>query len=131
MLQAKTAKSSHNLTRGGESHFCVGGYLPNGEDGFNDLSMLIFEAMTELPTYITQISLRWTKKLPGEIFKKILNFERNDAQKRIAFVNDEKKIEGFMKINGFSFEEACGYSTVGCNEYAFPRGMVSGTQTQI
>lgn len=72
MLQAKTAKSSHNLTRGGESHFCVGGYLPNGEDGFNDLSMLIFEAMTELPTYIPQISLRWTKKLPREIFKKIL-----------------------------------------------------------
>ena len=34
MLQSATPLSSANFTRGGESHFCVGGYLPNGEDGF-------------------------------------------------------------------------------------------------
>lgn len=127
MLQAKTPRKSPNFTRGGESHFCVGGYLPNHEDAFSDLSMLILEAMTELPTYIPQISLRWTKKLPREIFRKVLDFERNDPHKRIAFVNDEEKITGFMRINKFSFEDACRYSSLGCNESAFPGGFVGGT----
>ena len=50
MLQASTPISSIHFTRGGESHFCIGGYLPNGEDGFNDLSALIAESLVELPT---------------------------------------------------------------------------------
>lgn len=127
MLQAKTPVTSCNFTRGGESHFCVGGYLPNGDDGFSDLSMLIIEAMTELPTYIPQISLRWTKKLPHEIFEKVMDFERKDPNKRIAFINDEVKIAGFEEICDIPFEKACGYTSVGCNECAFPGGMVAGT----
>ena len=43
MLQAATRITSSNFTRGAESHFCVGGYLPNGEDGFTELSRLIVE----------------------------------------------------------------------------------------
>ena len=43
MLQAATRRESKWFTRGGESHFCIGGYLPNGEDGFNDLSKLILD----------------------------------------------------------------------------------------
>jgi pyruvate-formate lyase len=62
MLQAKTGVSSSNFTRGGESHFCIGGYLPNGEDAFNETSRLIVESLMELPTYIPQLTLRWTKK---------------------------------------------------------------------
>lgn len=126
MLQAKTPIDSSNFTRGGESHFCVGGYLPNGEDCFNDLSLLILEAMTELPTYIPQISLRWTKKLPFESFVRVLDFERNDKNKRIAFVNDETKIRASMNLLGFSYKDACTYTTLGCNEVAFPGGMVAG-----
>lgn len=127
MLQSRTPVTSDRFTRGGESHFCIGGYLPDGSDGFNELSMLILEAMTELPTYIPQVSLRWTKKLPFETFKKVLDFERNDKNKRIAFVNDDAKISSFMNNDGFSFEDACSYSTVGCNENAFPGGFVGGT----
>ena len=127
MLQAKTPLESKNFTKGGESHFSIGGYLPNKEDGFTDLSMLILEALTDLPTYIPQVSLRWTKKLPYEIFKKVMDFERNDPHKRIAFVNDESKIYGFMHVLGFSFEDACRYTTLGCNECAFPGGFVAGT----
>lgn len=130
MLQSKTPRNSKLFTRGGESHFCIGGYLPNGEDGFNDLSLLILEAMTELPTYIPQISLRWTKKTPFETFKKVMDFERKDPNKRIAFINDEKKlIAGFVRRLGFSFEDACAYTSVGCNENAFPGGFVGGTST--
>ena len=57
MIQAKSPLSG-NFTRGGESHFCIGGYLPNGEDGFNEVSELIVESLIELPIYCPQITLR-------------------------------------------------------------------------
>ena len=130
LLQSKTPITSRYFTRGGESHFCIGGYLPNGEDCFSDLSLLILEALTDLPTYIPQVSLRWTKKLPFETFKKVMDFERNDPNKRIAFVNDDSKIAGFTNALGFSFEDACKYATVGCNECAFPGGMSATTTNE-
>ena len=68
MLQARINIKSDRFCRGGESHFCIGGYLENGEDGFNELSKLIVESLMELPTWIPQISLRWTKKTPKEVF---------------------------------------------------------------
>ena len=80
-----------------------------------------------MPTYIPQISLRRTKKLPFETFKKILDFERKDPHKRIAFVNDEGKMHSMLHRLKFPYEVACSYSTVGCNETAFPGGMVGGT----
>ena len=49
MLQAATKITSTNFTRGGESHFCIGGYLPNGEDGFTELSRLIPISFRALP----------------------------------------------------------------------------------
>ena len=130
MLQAATPKESPLFTRGGESHFCIGGYLPNGEDGFNDLSRLIVEAMLELPTYIPQITLRWTKKTPREVFRFMLDSERRDPYKRIAFQNDEKRIKCYTEICGIPFERAVGYTTVGCNEPAF-LGAITGSNSKI
>ena len=130
MLQSATPLSSANFTRGGESHFCVGGYLPNGEDGFNELSYLIVEALTELPTYIPQVTLRWTKKTPREVFRFMMDRERNDPYKRIAFQNDEKRIKCYTEICHIPFEKAVGYTTVGCNEPAF-LGAMAGSTTKI
>ena len=126
MLQARIPKSSARFYRGGESHFCIGGYLPNGEDGFNELSKLILDSLMELPTWIPQISLRWTDKTPHNILKYVLNCERNDSNKRIAFVNDRPRIKGLMKYNDISFEEAVNYTMIGCNEIALPGGIVFG-----
>lgn len=126
MLQARISTSSDRFYRGGESHFCIGGYLENGEDGFNDLSWLIAESLMELPTWIPQISLRWTKKTPREVFRFMLNCERNDPNKRIAFVNDEPRIRGLMEYTGLSYKEAVNYTMIGCNELALPGGMVFG-----
>ena len=128
MLQAATKVTSKNFTRGGESHFCVGGYLPNGEDGFTDLSRLILESLLELPTYIPQVTLRWTAKTPKEVFRYALDCERKDPNKRIAFQNDEKRVKCYTEICGFPFENAISYTTVGCNEPAFlgaPAGATS------
>ena len=126
MLQARINKTSKNFYRGGESHFCIGGYLENGEDGFNELSKLIVEALMELPTWIPQISLRWTKKTPREVLRFMLDCERKDNHKRIAFVNDEPRIKGLMEYTGLSYNEAVNYTMIGCNELALPGGMVLG-----
>lgn len=126
MLQARTHISSDRFYRGGESHFCVGGYLENGEDGFNELSKLIVDSLMELPTWIPQISLRWTKKTPHRVLRYMMDCERKDANKRIAFVNDEPRIRGLMKYTGLSRTEAAGYTMIGCNEIALPGGIVFG-----
>ena len=94
------------FTRGGECHFVVGGYLPNGEDGFTELSKLILDSLLELPTWCPEVSLRWTKKTSPEVFKYVMECERKDAHKRIAFVNDEPRIKAFMEIGGFPFEKS-------------------------
>ena len=130
MLQAATHVTSDRFTRGAESHFCIGGYLPDGTDGYNELSDLILEALTELPTWIPQVTLRWTKKTPKEVFRRVLDFERKDPNKRIAFQNDEKRMKCYTEICGFPFEKAVGYTTVGCNEPAF-LGAITGSNSKI
>lgn len=124
MVQARTHISSDRFYRGGESHFCVGGCLANGEDGFNEFSRLIVESLLDLPTWIPQITLRWTKKTPTEVLRFMMNCERNDPNKRIAFANDEPRIHGLMKYTGLSYEDAVNYTMVGCNEIALPGGIV-------
>ena len=130
MLQAATHIDNPNFTRGAESHFCIGGYLENGEDGFNEVSELILESLIELPTWIPQVTLRWTKKTPREVFRFALDCERKDPHKRIAFQNDEKRMKCYTEICGFPFEKAVGYTTVGCNEPAFP-GAIMGSTSKI
>ena len=99
MLQARIHISSDRFYRGGESHFCVGGYLENGEDGFNELSKLIVDSLMELPTWIPQISLRWTPKTPHEVLHYMMDCERKDPNKRIAFVNDVPRISSVAVKN--------------------------------
>lgn len=127
MLQSATHINSIAFTRGGQSHFCIGGYLPNGEDGYNELSQLILESLMELPTYIPQVTLRWTAKTPDEVFKFVLDCERYDPYKRIAFQNDEKRMKCYTEICGIPFEKAVAYTTVGCNEPAFLGAITGGT----
>lgn len=126
MLQARIHISSNRFYRGGETHFCVGGYNEKGEDGFNELSKLIVDSLMELPTWIPQISLRWTRKTPHEVLHYMMDCERKDPNKRIAFVNDEPRIKGLMKYTGLSYDKAVNYTMIGCNEIALPGGIVFG-----
>ena len=130
MLQAATSPNSPNFTRTAESHFCVGGYLPNGEDAFSELSALIVETLIEIPACIPQVSLRWTKKTPREVFRFMLDCERRDPYKRIAFQNDEKRLKCYTEICHIPFEKAVTYTTVGCNEPAF-LGAITGCNSKI
>lgn len=130
MLQANSDPKSDRFYRGGESHFAIGGYTKDLEDGFNELSHLIVESLMELPTNIPQISLRWTKKTPYEVFRYMMDCERKDTAKRIAFVNDETKIKSYTERLGMPFEQALNYTMVGCNEVAFPGAMYMGGSNQ-
>ena len=129
MLQATTHISSPNFTRGGQSHFCVGGYLENHEDGFNELSELIVESLMELPTFIPQITLRWTSKTPRNVLKYMMDCERKDKNKRIAFTNDDKRIKAYTEICKIPYKHAITYTTVGCNEPAFT-GTIAGSTSK-
>lgn len=50
-LSNYTPFNSYQSDKGGECHFAIGGYTENGEDGFNDLSRLIVEALMEIDAY--------------------------------------------------------------------------------
>ena len=116
LVQGFTRFNDSRHTRGGESHFAIGGYTADGKDGFTDLSRLIVEALMELPLYCPQISFRWTEKTPHETLRMILDYERKDPFKRIAVVNDEPRIRAFQDHLGLTFAEAVNYTMVGCNE---------------
>ena len=130
MLQSMTPKSSVGFTKGGQSHFCIGGYLPDGTEAFSEVSELILEKMVELPTYIPQLTFRWTKKTTKDVFRRVMDYERRDPHKRIAFTNDEKRIKCYTEICGFPFERVVGYTMVGCNEPAF-LGAITGSNSKI
>ena len=56
----------------------------------------------------------------------MMDCERKDPNKRIAFVNDEPRIKGLMKYTGLSYKQAVNYTMIGCNEIALPGGTVFG-----
>lgn len=131
-IKANTPYFSGNAGKGGESHFALGGYDENMNDCWNELSELILESLLELPMCCPQISLRHTKKTPFSVLYKLLDCERRDSYKRIAFVADEPRIEAFTKILGLPLSLAVNYTTVGCNETAFPGGVdFSGAHINI
>ena len=130
MLQSATPYTSPNFTKGGQSHFAVGGYLADGSNGYNALSELIIESLMELPTYIPEITFRWNEKTPREVFRYVLDCERKDPFKRIAFQNDEKRIKSYTEICGMSYEDAVKYTLTGCNEPAFP-GEISASTSKV
>ena len=94
------------------------------ETRFNEFSRLIVDSLLELPTWIPQITLRWTPKTPTEVLRFMLDHEREDPNKRVAFVSDVPRIKGLMKYSGFSERDAISYSMIGCNEIALPGGIV-------
>lgn len=123
MVQAATPFDSLSFTRGGQSHFCIGGRDENSKDCYNEMSQLIVESLMELDTHIPEITLRWTKDTPRSVLRYLLECEKNDKNKRLAFTNDDKRIEAYTKICKFPYKEAINYTLVGCNEPAMLGGM--------
>lgn len=129
MIHGWTPPTSCNASRSAESHFVVGGYTVDHEDGFTDLSRLIVESLMECDLIRPQVSLRWNEKTPREVLRFMLDCERRDKTRRVAFVNDEPRIRALMKIDRRPWEDAFDYIMVGCNEAAFQGGISLGGNT--
>lgn len=132
MINRTTRLESPNDPKGAECHFVVGGYTIDHEDGFNALSELIVESMMEMPVIRPQITLRWNRKTPFSVLKMMMDHERKDVYKRIAFVNDEPRIKSLLEIAGLPWETAYDYIMCGCNEPAFQGGIdLSGNKMNV
>ncbi len=127
LAQNFNIRSGRNATKGGQSHFCVGGLRPDGSDGFTPLSRLIIESLMDIPTYIPQITFRWSHLTTHGDMKFVMDCERRDPYKRIAFTNDERRLAALTGVCGIPFEQAVDYTMCGCNELAFPGSVVGST----
>ena len=99
----------------GHNHLVVGGYLRDGSDGYNELSLLIMKAIAELPTFRPQVSFRFTQQTKPETIKAVT--ELNKRCPLIVFVNDEPRLKGMVDA-GIAWEDAVEYTVVGCNEWS-------------
>ncbi len=132
MISGFTPYTSGHYDKGGESHFAIGGYLPDHTDGFSELSRLILDTMMKLPLVRPQLTFRWTPDTPREALYHVLDCERHDRGKRIALASDLPRIRAYQEFAGMSFEEACRYIIVGCNEPAFEGSIdLSGCLTNV
>ena len=99
--------------RSSDNHFCIGGYTPEGTDGYNELSELIIEAYLELPIWRPTISFRYTKHTTAKTMRHITRINKKNMN--VVMVNDEPRLKSYTDM-GVSFEDAVNYTTVGCNE---------------
>lgn len=125
-------KSKWAGDKGAESHFAIGGTLPDGSDGYTELTDLIVDTMMELPLPRPQTSLRITEKTPYAVVRKILDCARKDPYMRFAMVGDKPRIKGLTEIAKIPWDDAINYTMVGCNEPAL-RGSIwlGGCTTNI
>ena len=129
MIHGWTKFGCANADRGAESHFVVGGYTIDHRCAWNELSELIVDSLMEVDLIRPQVSLRWNKLTPKSVLYKMMDYERKDKNKRIAFVNDEPRINAMMHIGKQPWETAFDYIMVGCNEPAFQGGISLGGNT--
>lgn len=125
-IHAHTPHASPNYDKGGECHFVVGGLAPDGSDAWNDLSRLVVESILACDLKRPQISLRWHAGTSREVLRLLLDAERRDPNKRIAFDGDEPRVRAFVRRAGLPAALARDYTMVGCNEAAFQGGLSVG-----
>lgn len=119
------AQHGYKEHRSGDNTLSVGGYTLEEEDGFNEVSKMILEALVDLPTWRPQVSFRYTSKTPFETLKYIT--EMNMNQKNIALTNDEPRITAYEKL-GITHKDAINYTMIGCNEWTIMGKGHTGSQ---
>ena len=118
-IQSYTPKNTPNRKKGGECHFVIGGLDESGNDAYNDFSRILVDGLMELPIHCPQFTLRVCNKTPREVLRYVLDRERHDPFKRIAFAGDESRIASIEYVLGLRYSDACRYTVVGCNEPSF------------
>ncbi|MBK8998061.1 MAG: hypothetical protein IPM35_20245 [Myxococcales bacterium] len=99
----------------GNSQHCVvvGGLLPNGDDGTNELSELVLDAYAQMGGAVNQLCVRLHAGAPATFVRRAAAAFRQSNG--IAFYNDEAVVPGLV-ADGYTPEDARNYGVVGCVE---------------
>lgn len=99
-------------------HIMLGGVLPDGTDGCNDLTRLFLHCMEDLQTKEPCISFRYHDKVDPETFRLALSVAR-DGGSHPAFFNDSTNISHALGF-GHTIEQARDWGICGCIEPSVP-----------
>ncbi len=97
---------------------CVGGTAPDGSSQVNDLSYMMLDA-TEQLDFIRCMSVRYAKNTDKEFLKRALEVVGHVQKGVPFFFNDDVMIPA-LTGKGISYEDACGYTQLGCVETVIP-----------
>lgn len=95
-------------------HIMLGGILPDGSDGCNELTDLILHCMEDLQTKEPCISFRYHDNVNQETFRLAMKVALEGGS-HPAFYNDSTCIS-YMTRLGFTEEEATNWAVCGCTE---------------
>lgn len=99
-------------------HMMIGGVLPDGSDGCNELTRLILHCMSDLQTKEPCVSFRYHDGVDEETFRLALAVAR-DGGSHPAFFNDATNISHLLSL-GHTLEEARNWGICGCIEPSVP-----------
>lgn len=99
-------------------HMIIGGVLPDGTDGCNDLTRLILHCMEDLQTKEPCVSFRYHDKVDEETFKLAMAVARKGGS-HPAFFNDSTNISHLLSL-GHTLEQARDWGICGCIEPSVP-----------
>lgn len=99
-------------------HMMIGGVLPDGSDGCNDLTRLILHCMEDLQTKEPCVSFRYHDGVDEDTFRLALAVARKGGS-HPAFFNDSTNISHLLSL-GHSLEEARNWGICGCIEPSVP-----------
>lgn len=125
-VDAQTVHESNNHDKGGESHMTIGGVTRDGKDGWTDFSKLVVESVMACDLKRPQMTFRWHPGTRRETLRFVMDCERKDPNKRIAFGGDVRRIPLQVERLGFTVEDARDYCLVGCNEMTAMGGVCFG-----
>jgi len=97
---------------------CVGGTAPDGSSQVNDLSYMMLDA-TEQLNFIRCLSVRYSKNTEREFLRRALEVVGRVGKGVPFFFNDDIMIPA-LSGKGISYEDACGYTQIGCVETVIP-----------
>lgn len=99
-------------------HMMIGGVLPDGRDGCNDLMRLILHCMEDLQTKEPCVSFRYHDDVDQETFRLALAVARKGGS-HPAFFNDSTNISHLLSL-GHTLEQARNWGICGCIEPSVP-----------
>lgn len=99
-------------------HMVIGGILPNGKDGCNELTDLVLQSIMDVPTKEPCVSFRYHDNVNQKTLRLALEAARQGTG-HPAFYNDKVTIQTVLSL-GATIKEARNLGFVGCVEAIVP-----------